>query len=244
MTVLPDRTMAGRSQKVLLPRRIQISGIRSSTMGTGRAAPLAAPSSAERSTIRRSYNFRADSLENISSPTCAPVGFVCWTLPTIRRVILRPKFRPPLIFTSDRMARFIIYPRRRLSHSGDAVAGDEHIDARACGNRRQRLDWRIYCYRKRCKEGHRSCDWSVTVAAWSNRCAGHTTLELHAANGALLQSNDNWRDDPGQASQIIATGLAPSSNLESAIIATLQPGNYTAIVRGKNSRQGIALAEV
>jgi glucose/arabinose dehydrogenase len=34
------------------------------------------------------------------------------------------------------------------------------------------LDWRIYCYRKCCKEGHRSCDWSVTVAAWSNRCAG------------------------------------------------------------------------
>jgi glucose/arabinose dehydrogenase len=70
------------------------------------------------------------------------------------------------------------------------------------------------------------------------------TLELHHGNGALLQSNDNWQDDPSQASQISASGLAPSSNLESAIIATLQPGNYTAIVRGKNSRQGIALAEV
>jgi len=71
-----------------------------------------------------------------------------------------------------------------------------------------------------------------------------TTLELHAGNGALLQSNDNWQDDPSQASQIIASGHAPSSNLESAIVATLQPGNYTAIVRGKNSRQGVALAEV
>ena len=70
------------------------------------------------------------------------------------------------------------------------------------------------------------------------------TLELHDRNGALLRSNDNWQDDPSQASQIRASGLAPSSNLESAIIATLQPGNYTAIVRGKNSRQGIALAEV
>ena len=70
------------------------------------------------------------------------------------------------------------------------------------------------------------------------------TLELRNANGALLQSNDNWQDDPSQASQIIASGHAPSSNLESAIVATLQPGNYTAIVRGKNSRQGIALAEV
>jgi glucose/arabinose dehydrogenase len=70
------------------------------------------------------------------------------------------------------------------------------------------------------------------------------TLELHDRNGALLRSNDNWRDDPSQASQISASGLAPSNNLESAIIATLQPGNYTAIVRGKNSRQGVALAEV
>ena len=70
------------------------------------------------------------------------------------------------------------------------------------------------------------------------------TLELHDGNGALLQSNDNWQDDPSQASQISASGLAPSNNLESAIIATLQPGNYTAIVRGKNSGQGIALAEV
>jgi len=70
------------------------------------------------------------------------------------------------------------------------------------------------------------------------------TLELHDGNGALLQSNDNWQDDPSQASQISASGLAPSSNLESAIIATLQPGNYTAIVRGKNSGQGIALAEI
>ena len=70
------------------------------------------------------------------------------------------------------------------------------------------------------------------------------TLELHAGNGALLQSNDNWQDNPSQALQISASGLAPSNNLESAIIATLQPGNYTAIVRGKNSGQGIALAEV
>jgi glucose/arabinose dehydrogenase len=69
-------------------------------------------------------------------------------------------------------------------------------------------------------------------------------LELHGSNGALLQSNDNWQDNPSQASQISTTGLAPSNNLESAILATLQPGNYTAIVKGKNSGQGIALAEV
>jgi len=58
------------------------------------------------------------------------------------------------------------------------------------------------------------------------------TLELRNGNGALIASNNNWQDDPSQASQISASGLAPSSNLESAIIASLPPGNYTAIVRG------------
>jgi hypothetical protein len=58
------------------------------------------------------------------------------------------------------------------------------------------------------------------------------TLELRNGNGALIASNNNWQDDPSQASQIIASGLAPSSDLESAIIASLPPGNYTAIVRG------------
>lgn len=70
------------------------------------------------------------------------------------------------------------------------------------------------------------------------------TLELHDGKGALLQSNDNWQNNSSQALQISASGLAPANNLESAIVATLQPGNYTAIVRGKNSGQGIALAEV
>src|SRR5262249_28801627 len=70
-----------------------------------------------------------------------------------------------------------------------------------------------------------------------NNVLADPTLELHDRHGALLRSNDNWQDDPNQASQIRSSGLAPSSNLESAIIATLQPGNYTAIVRGKNSRQ-------
>ncbi len=61
------------------------------------------------------------------------------------------------------------------------------------------------------------------------------TLELRNGNGALIASNNKWQDDPSQASQISASGLAPSSNLESAIIASLPPGNYTAIVRGATS---------
>ena len=59
------------------------------------------------------------------------------------------------------------------------------------------------------------------------------TLELHAGNGALITSNDNWKDT--QQAAISATGLASPNNLESAILNTLAPGNYSAVVRGKNN---------
>jgi len=70
------------------------------------------------------------------------------------------------------------------------------------------------------------------------------TLELRDGNGALLQSNDNWRTT--QEAEIIGTGIPPSNDLESAIVATL-PGNgsaFTAIVRGVNNATGVALVEV
>ena len=70
------------------------------------------------------------------------------------------------------------------------------------------------------------------------------TLELRDGNGALLRSNDNWRSD--QQAEIIATGIPPTNDLESAIVATL-PANgasYTAIVRGFNGAIGIAVVEV
>jgi hypothetical protein len=67
-------------------------------------------------------------------------------------------------------------------------------------------------------------------------------LELHNSSGALIYQNDNWQDT--QASAIQATGLAPSDPRESAILQTLAPGNYTAIVRGTNSTIGVALVEV
>src|SRR6267143_1123583 len=51
-------------------------------------------------------------------------------------------------------------------------------------------------------------------------------------------------DDPVQAALIFATGLAPTNNLESAIDVTLNPGAYTAIVRGKNNTSGVGLIEV
>jgi hypothetical protein len=71
-------------------------------------------------------------------------------------------------------------------------------------------------------------------------------LQLFDANGSLIAENDNWRDT--QQAAIIATGVAPSSDLESAIVATLRgtPGGtgYTAIVRGANETTGVALVEV
>jgi|GEM_PF-1146349 len=67
-------------------------------------------------------------------------------------------------------------------------------------------------------------------------------LELRDAEGALLASNDNWRSN--QEQEIIATGLAPQDDRDSAILATLVPTSYTAIVRGKNDAVGIALVEI
>jgi glucose/arabinose dehydrogenase len=68
------------------------------------------------------------------------------------------------------------------------------------------------------------------------------TLELHNSSGALIAFNDNWRTN--QEAAIVATGLAPTNNNESAIVGILAPGNYTAVVRGANNSIGIGLAEV
>lgn len=76
-------------------------------------------------------------------------------------------------------------------------------------------------------------------------------MELHMTDSSghdtLLQTNDNWKrnDQTGNSQQaaIVATGNAPPKDLESAILATLAPGNYTVIVRGKNNGVGIGIVE-
>jgi hypothetical protein len=68
------------------------------------------------------------------------------------------------------------------------------------------------------------------------------TLELVNANGVTMASNDNWRSD--QEAEIIASTVAPTNDLESAIVATLPPAAHTAILRGKNGMTGVALVEV
>ena len=65
-------------------------------------------------------------------------------------------------------------------------------------------------------------------------------LELHEPDGTVI-TNDNWKDTQGSA--ITATNFAPSNDLESAIVATLEPGLYTAIVTGNDSTSGVALVE-
>jgi acetyl esterase/lipase len=68
------------------------------------------------------------------------------------------------------------------------------------------------------------------------------TLELRNANGTLVHANDNWRSS--QEAEIEATKIPPKNDLESAIVATVPPGQYTAIVRDSGSATGVALVEV
>lgn len=72
------------------------------------------------------------------------------------------------------------------------------------------------------------------------------SLELHNASGATIAANDNWKTRPDGTSQqgeIEATSIPPANDLESALVQTLAPGNYTAIVRGVNNTAGIAVVE-
>ena len=70
------------------------------------------------------------------------------------------------------------------------------------------------------------------------------TLELRDGNGALLIANNDWQDDPAQAAELTAAGLAPTNDLESGIAATLAPGLYTALLAGANNGTGVGIVEV
>ena len=72
-----------------------------------------------------------------------------------------------------------------------------------------------------------------------------TVLDLYQG-GTVIQSNDDWKTATGGTSQqsaVLATGYAPGSDTDSAILVTLQPGAYTTIVRGKNGATGVAIVE-
>ena len=67
-------------------------------------------------------------------------------------------------------------------------------------------------------------------------------LELHGPTGFTTVVNDNWRVPNGAAIQ--ATGIPPTNDLESAILATLNPGAYTGIIKGNGNTSGVGLVEV
>jgi hypothetical protein len=72
------------------------------------------------------------------------------------------------------------------------------------------------------------------------------TLELHQGNTTLI-TNDNWKiksDGSSQQAEVEATTIPPKNDLESAIVATLSPGSYTAILAGKNGGTGVGVVEV
>jgi photosystem II stability/assembly factor-like uncharacterized protein len=82
------------------------------------------------------------------------------------------------------------------------------------------------------------------VASGISDVLADPTIELRGANGALLFQNDDWQDDLAQAAQLTALGLAPQDPNESGLVATLQPGTYTAILAGNNGGTGIGLVEI
>jgi hypothetical protein len=69
------------------------------------------------------------------------------------------------------------------------------------------------------------------------------TLELRDGNGAVVEANDDWGSSPNKQA-IMDSTIPPANNLESAIVRTLAPANYTAIVRGVNDSIGIGVVEV
>ncbi|HEV2842434.1 MAG TPA: delta-60 repeat domain-containing protein [Chthoniobacterales bacterium] len=69
------------------------------------------------------------------------------------------------------------------------------------------------------------------------------TLELYQGS-SFLGSNDDWRETLQNEADVLATTIPPSDNRESALVRTLNPGDYTAIVRGKNATTGLGLVEV
>jgi len=87
----------------------------------------------------------------------------------------------------------------------------------------------------------RACAWSIACQRRSNDATGESDALIARCQRNVIASNDNWKDS--QQAAIAATGKAPPNDNESAILGLLAPGNYTAIVAGKNGTKGVALIE-
>jgi len=69
-----------------------------------------------------------------------------------------------------------------------------------------------------------------------------TTLQLRNQNGVIVRENDDWKTD--QQQELESTGLAPTNDLEAALVVTIPPGQYTAQVRGKPESTGTGVVQV
>jgi hypothetical protein len=69
-----------------------------------------------------------------------------------------------------------------------------------------------------------------------------TTLQLRDQNGAIVLENDDWKTN--QQQELESIGLHPSHDLEAALVTTIQPGQYTAQVRGKDNSSGIGVVQI
>ncbi len=81
-----------------------------------------------------------------------------------------------------------------------------------------------------------------SLAASVSNALANPTLELRDNNGVLVRGNDNWKDS--QQAEIQASTVPPTNDLESAVVATLPPGLYTAIVQGAGGATGVGLVEL
>ena len=133
----------------------------------------------------------------------------------------------------------------------ERVAIRQHQHTRFCADGRQRSDRRVHGSRDTTKEGNYSRHRPELTQYGVPNVLADPTLELHDGTGALIASNDNWQHTiiggiiiGDQRGDIRNSGYAPGDGRESAIIAELPAGNYTAIVRGVNNMTGVALVEV
>lgn len=97
------------------------------------------------------------------------------------------------------------------------------------------IDW------SRVAEGAFPCHRSRSQFGGCANALVDPTLELHDISGTLIASNDNWKTN--QQARIETTRLTPGDDRDAAILARLQPGDYTAIVRGSGGTTGVALVE-
>jgi len=83
---------------------------------------------------------------------------------------------------------------------------------------------------------------SLPFQGQSSGRLSNPTLDVYDSSGQGIAHNDNWRNAQGE--EITQSGLAPRNDLEAAVIVTLDPGAYTAVVRGRGQEEGIGIVEI